>query len=196
MEKIKTEVHPFAAFVPNNTESLILGSFPCLNDEGDYGQWFYCGSGRNLFWKLLEEIYETDLQTIEAKKKLLTTLKLGITDIFYKIQRKSDNRKVFCKDTNIEVVTTNIEAINKIFKTNSIQKIYFTSKYVESSFQYYIKPALDLNDFTTVTLLSPSPQAAIAYSTRQEVIDFLKTNPNKKIKNFIKEQYISVLPKK
>ena len=81
MESKDNEIHPFEAFVPVNANYLLLGSFPCKNVEGDYGQWFYCGSGRNLFWSLLEEVYQTSLSTLEEKKQLLTQLGIAITDI-------------------------------------------------------------------------------------------------------------------
>ena len=195
-ENSKTETHPFGAYIPENTQYLLLGSFPCKNKDGNYGQWFYCGSGRNLFWELFEAVYEADLQSLISKKQLLTSLGIAITDVAKVIRRKSEDRKLFCKDTNLEIIKLNSDEIRNILETRAIQKIYFTSKYVADVYCKLIKPVIDAKNIPTITLLSPSPQAAIAYSTRQDVIGFLRENSGKKIKDFIINQYKTELPKR
>ncbi len=66
----RTEKHPFPAFIPKNIEYLIIGSFPGkgqaelqLSEE----HWFY-GAKRNLFWKIIEQVYETPLQGTTQNK--------------------------------------------------------------------------------------------------------------------------------
>jgi len=194
MKETKSEVHPFEAYIPANTNYLLLGSFPCKNKEGDYGQWFYCGSGKSLFWSLLEKVYQTDLQSISAKKQLFQTFGIAITDIAKEIQRKSEDRKLFCKDLNLDIVKFNTDEISKIIEKKTIKRIYFTSQYVENVFRKQIEPIISVKNIKTITLLSPSPIAALAYSTRQDVMEFLKEQPGKRIKDFIFNQYKTELP--
>ncbi len=66
----RIETHPFAAFIPENIEYLIIGSFPgkgqtdlTLSEE----HWFY-GAKRNLFWKIIEQVYGTSLQGTTSDK--------------------------------------------------------------------------------------------------------------------------------
>ena len=64
------EVHPFEAFIPKNIKCLIVGSFPGKEQtqcELDDHQWFY-GAPRNQFWKILQLVYQKDLQGIKASK--------------------------------------------------------------------------------------------------------------------------------
>ncbi len=147
------ETHPFAAFVPENIEYLIIGSFPgkgqtdlTLSEE----HWFY-GAKRNLFWKIIEQVYETPLQNTTSKQKLFIQVKIGIADIILKAIR-TENKNA---DTNLKIVELNHEAIKAILSSNHIKTIYFTSKFVEKLFRKLF-PGVN----NTIVLPSPSPRYA------------------------------------
>ena len=164
------ETHPFAAFIPKNIEYLIIGSFPGkvqadlqLSEE----HWFY-GAKRNLFWKIIAQVYETPLQGTTSKQNLFIKAKIGITDIILKAIRTENKNS----DTNLKIVELNHEAIKAILSSNHIKTIFFTSKFVEKLFR---KLFTDVNN--TIVLPSPSPRYA-KMNLQQKVNVYKKYLPN------------------
>ncbi|MEH0154562.1 hypothetical protein V6R21_10490 [Limibacter armeniacum] len=145
------ETHPFGYFLPAFPKTLILGSFPCFNGT-DYGDWFYSGSGKNHFWKLLSDIFEMPANTLEEKKSLCEKHGLALTDIAHKIERKKGN----CSDSNLRIVEINKEAIERCL-ASEIEKILFTSRFVERHFLRHF-PKVKV---PSGILVSPSPAANI-----------------------------------
>lgn len=151
MEEIET--HPFTAFIPENVTVIIVGSFPgrevthkILNED----EWFY-GAKRNQFWKIISGVYQKDLSTKAEKQSLFKTHGIGIVDIFLKIKRKAGNNM----DQNLEVVEYNDKAIKKILADHPVQKIFFTSRFVEKVF-HNLFPEIKTGE----SLPSPSPRFA------------------------------------
>jgi len=130
MNEKSIEIHPFEAFIPKDAKYLLLGSFPCKNIEGNYGQWFYCGSGKNLLWTLLEKVYQKPLKNKIEKQLLFESLGIAITDVFAEIERKKDS----CLDVDIIPKKYKDAEIAKILAENNIEKIFCTSRFVEHIF--------------------------------------------------------------
>ena len=81
MEKI---IHPFKPIIDENSEILILGSFPSvISREND----FYYGNKRNRFWALLSKIYNRDFSLMTNIEKRNTLLKLH-SERLKSVQRK------------------------------------------------------------------------------------------------------------
>ncbi len=143
------ETHPFEPYYSEDATTLIIGSFPCFNGE-NYGEWFYSGSGKSDFWKLLSETFNLPVGNLEHKQQLCSLNKIAITDIAYRIERTKNN----CSDSNLKIVEYNKEGIIKCL-TSNIKKILCTSKFVEKHFKNILP---DVN-IPTYVLLSPSPAA-------------------------------------
>jgi hypoxanthine-DNA glycosylase len=150
---MEIETHPFTAFIPENVTVIIVGSFPgrevthkILNED----EWFY-GAKRNQFWKIISGVYQKDLSTKAEKQSLFKTHGIGIVDIFLKIKRKAGNNM----DQNLEVVEYNDKAIKKILADHPVQKIFFTSRFVEKVFRNLF-PEIKTGE----SLPSPSPRFA------------------------------------
>ncbi|WP_026967616.1 uracil-DNA glycosylase family protein [Algoriphagus terrigena] len=145
----KIETHPFEPFCPDDASSLILGSFPCFNGL-DYGDWFYCGSGKNELWRLLSDTFGMPVQTLEQKRDLCIQNRLALSDVAYKVIRTKNN----CSDVNLKIVEHNKAGILQCL-TPTIGRVLFTSRFVEKHFKKMFP------DFTlpTEVLLSPSPAA-------------------------------------
>ena len=147
------ETHPFQPFTPKGIKYLIIGSFPGkgqtekIISETD---WFY-GAKRNTFWKIMEEVYETELKTTSAKQKLFTSLKMGIADIILKAVRTANTNS----DDNLHVIEYNDKAIKEILADNKIETIFFTSQFVYKIFKRLFPGATN-----TIALPSPSPRYA------------------------------------
>jgi len=144
------EKHPFEPFVPEQSEILILGSFPGKEStqEKRDDDWFY-GANRNQFWKIIELVYERELKNKENKQTLFKNLKIAITDIIASCEReenKNSDKNLFNKKYNGE--------IEKILSKHRIKKILFTSKIVYLEFlENFNKP----KNIELIVLPSPSP---------------------------------------
>jgi G:T/U-mismatch repair DNA glycosylase len=163
--KSHIEIHPFGYFYPKNPQILIIGSFPCyINDN--YGEWFYSGSGKNYFWNLLSDVYNLTTDNLLQKEALCQEFGIAITDIALKVERLKMN----CSDSNLKILEYNIEAIKECI-SKGVQKILFTSKFVEKHFNN----AIPDNTIPTSVLISPSPQANRYVASIQEYKDLKKS---------------------
>ena len=152
---IMREYHPFNNFMPKNTRYLILGSFVAKKSP-EY-DWFY-STKRNQFWPILENIYGKELKTKKQKKDLLKELDMAMTDIIKSCERKKNNSL----DTNLVNIEYNIEGIKEILSKDKIEKIFFTSRFVEKGYSRVFKEYIDkYADIELITLPSPSPRYAM-----------------------------------
>lgn len=152
----KIEEHPFDAYVPENARVLILGSFPGKEQtqqktgELDENEWFY-GAKRNQFWRIIKEVFDIELGNKKVKQQLFKENRIAITDIFSKVIRQNDSNL----DSNLLVKEDNKSCIQDILQDSKIEKILFTSKYVEKEFQKLF-PEVSIGE----CLPSPSPRYA------------------------------------
>ena len=156
-----SETHPFEIFSPPNAKYLILGSFvgkeavkgAAATDESY--DWFY-GTKRNQFWPILEGVYGVELKNKISKQELFIKLGIAIADIIYKCERKDDNNL----DTNLVNIVYN-PAVPGVIESQYLEKILFTSQYVEKRFKKNYKDIINRHpSIQLVTLPSPSPRYA------------------------------------
>ena len=157
------EIHPFNYYSPKDADKLIIGSFPCYNGN-DYGEWFYCGSGRNDFWKLLSDIFHLPVENKEQMMELCDINHIAITDIAYKIERIQNS----CKDSDLKIIEYNADGITKCL-TQNIKHLLFTSKFVEKHYKMVYPNSV----IESTVLLSPSPSASIYIGSLPEYKDML-----------------------
>jgi len=146
------EKHPYEPYVPSNASVLILGSFPGHEQtrHPNKDEWFYSAK-RNKFWEILENVYSESLQTVSDKKKLFEEVGIGITDVILSAKRKEKSNL----DSNLEIVEHNKEAIQKILNNGKINKVFFTSQFVQKQFLKMFP-----NYSNCECLPSPSPRYA------------------------------------
>lgn len=156
------ERHPFENFVPVNATCLILGSFvgkqavPGTAATDDSCDWFY-GTKRNQFWPILEGVYGIELKNKRSKQKLFSKLGIAIADIIKQCERINNNNL----DTNLKEIIYNDE-ISGIIESQDIEKILFTSRFVEVSFKKHFANLIKRHpSIQLVTLPSPSPRYAL-----------------------------------
>lgn len=125
------EKHPFDSFIPDNATKLIIGSFPGMDqvaNRQNQEEWYYT-TKNNLFWTILSEVFQTEVNTRKQKEKLLSEQKIAITDILTKVRRT--------EKSNLDKYLTDLEfnkSIASIIENNKIDKLFFTSKFVEKHF--------------------------------------------------------------
>lgn len=162
---IEIEINPFPPFIPAIAKVLIIGSFPGREQtQGtiDAEQWFY-GAKRNQFWKILSEVYQTELTSKAAKQNLFNKNGIGITDILLKIRRRNNSNL----DNNLEIIEYNDKAICQILSQSTFSTILFTSKFVGKHF-IRLFPEIKNIDFL------PSPSPRYAQMKMSEKVHFYK----------------------
>lgn len=151
------EKHAFGDFVPRNARYLMLGSFTAKKTDTDLSyDWFYC-TKRNQFWPIIEKVYDLNLPDKKSKVNLFTKLKIAFSDMILTCERKDNNSS----DMNLINFTYNGNGIRKILSKNNIQKVFFSSRFVEKEFRKKFKNIIDeFPKIEFITLPSPSPRYA------------------------------------
>ncbi len=174
------EPHPFGNFVPQNAHCIILGSFTVRQAiKGDVAydpscDWFYA-TKRNQFWPILEAVYELELKDTASRKKLFTDLGVAVADIICQCERKKRNNL----DTNLTNFVYNTKAIAKILDKYPIDKILFSSRFVEKKFKQIFKEIIIRHpNIELVTLPSPSPRYA-AMKLNEKIERYKELLPNR-----------------
>lgn len=127
LDTYEVEEHPFETYIPSNATRLIIGTFPTYKDNYKVN-FFYSGQD-NLFWNVLENVFNTELIYNEGeiavieRKKLLKDNNIGITDMLLKCYRKNK----WSSDESLFPIVHN--DIFEILKTNrAIRTLVLTSR--------------------------------------------------------------------
>lgn len=145
MYKTDNFTHPFEPIIWENSEILILGTFPSIVS---FEQSFYYAHPRNQFWKILSNVYDTPTQTKEQRIELLHENKIALWDVIASCSRANSS------DTNLkDIIPNDFEALLKRYP---IKKILFTGKKASQVFERYFAPI----EITRAILPSPSPAHA------------------------------------
>ncbi len=146
MRKLSKITYSFKPIIENNSNILILGSFPSINS---FKNSFYYAHKQNQFWKILSNIYNKKIETKQEKIILLREKYIALWDIVESCQRKNSS------DANLTDIEINdIEALLKNYK--NIKAIFFTSKTAEKLYKKHFGHL----DIKTDYLPSPSPAYA------------------------------------
>ncbi len=138
--------HPFKPIVFQDTQTLILGSFPSIQS---FEKAFYYAHPRNQFWKLLENITAYPINNRDQKIWLLKESKFGLWDMIKRCSRETS------LDSSLEEEEVNdIAALLEAYP--SITKVAFTGKKAEALFRVHF------SHFEVETVYLPSPSAAYA----------------------------------
>ncbi len=121
--------HPFEPIYDENSRILILGSFPSVRSRADG---FYYGHPQNRFWRLMANLYDTDiLQTTDEKKKFLLKNGIALWDVIASCEIENSS------DSSIRhAVPNNLECI---WKSADIRCIYTNGKMADKLYRKYFE---------------------------------------------------------
>lgn len=186
--------HPFKWYVPDNAETLIIGTFPPVEARWSYE--FFYPNIQNMFWKILAEIARHELlltgdNMVNDRKKILHRLKVGVTDMGGSILRLQNDSK----DESLKIVEY-MNIIHIIERHKTIRKIILTSSSGRSSAFGWFREYLAKNSIVHVVpsgkkplhfdvvlagrsidvyvLYSPSPRAANRIS-RENLVEMYRS---------------------
>lgn len=138
--------HPFSPIVFQDTQTLILGSFPSIQS---FEKNFYYAHPRNQFWKILQAVTDYPINNRDQKIWLLKENKLGLWDMIKQCSR--DNSL----DSSLEGEEVNdLEHFLEVHP--SIKKLAFTGKKAQKLFALHF-PHLKIEQYYL-----PSPSSAYA----------------------------------
>ncbi len=138
--------HPFDPIVFNDTEVLILGSFPSIKS---FENNFYYAHPTNQFWKILSAVTGYPANTRDQRTWLLKEAKLGLWDMIRLCSRESS------LDSSLEDEEVN-DIAAFLEEHPSIVKVAFTGRKAEALFD------LNFGDLEIERVYLPSPSAAYA----------------------------------
>ena len=141
-------VHPFKPIIFENSEILILGTFPSIKS---FENNFYYSHPKNQFWDILAIIFN-DKKPISTEEKVefLKKYKLALWDSICECKRIKGNSR----DDNLEVIKPcPIDELLK--KYPNIKKIAVTSRLAEKVIKKHF--SFLTFHFSLIYLPSPSP---------------------------------------
>lgn len=139
--------HPFPPLYNENSQILILGSFPSVKSRE---QMFFYGHPQNRFWRVLAAVFgEPVPKTISEKKTLVLSHGLALWDVLAACEIEGS------ADSSIRHATAN--DFTPIFEVAPISRIYVNGKTAEKYFNRFAKPVLGRE---AVCLPSTSPANA------------------------------------
>ncbi|MBQ9277018.1 MAG: DNA-deoxyinosine glycosylase [Lachnospiraceae bacterium] len=146
-ENSKKVKHPFPPLYDENSQILILGSFPSVKSREVK---FFYGHPQNRFWKVVANVFDEKIpETIEDKKSLILKNHLALWDVISECEITGSS------DASIKNAKAN--DISKILKDSSIKKIIVNGKTAERLYIKYIEP---ITGIKAVVMPSTSPANA------------------------------------
>ena len=140
-------VHPIEPLYDENSEILILGSFPSVKSR-ETG--FFYGHAQNRFWRVMARICSSETPVgIEDKKRLLLENKIALWDVIHSCEI------IGSSDSSIKNVVPN--DLSVILNTANIKRIFVNGKKAESLYKKYIEKETGIK---AVALPSTSPANA------------------------------------
>ncbi|MGI6742418.1 MAG: DNA-deoxyinosine glycosylase [Eubacteriales bacterium] len=150
MYPLTSVVHPFPAVYSQESETLILGSFPSVKSRENM---FYYGHPQNRFWKAIAAVFNTDVpETIDDKQRFIIDHRLALWDVIQ-----------FCEITgsaDASIKNATVNDISGLINMTKINKVFCNGRTAGKLYERYIYAQTGIN---AVTLPSTSPANA-AYS--------------------------------
>jgi len=144
----QTIEHGFAPVFDDKSEILVLGSLPSVKSRENG---FYYGHPQNRFWKVLSEVFESELpQTIMQKKELLLGNHIALWDVIARCDICGSS------DSSIKNVVPN--DISVILNHAPIRQIYANGNKAYELYQKYCFPVCGRN-ITKLPSTSPANAA-------------------------------------
>lgn len=142
--------HNFPPLFSENSEILILGSFPSVKSREVK---FFYGHPQNRFWRVLAAVFEKNVpQSIEEKRKFLLENKIALWDVIKSCDIEGSS------DSSIKNVVPN--DISHILNNSSVKRIFVNGRTSEKYYNRFLRNTLKIS----ATVLPSTSPANAAYS--------------------------------
>ncbi len=140
-------VHPVEALYSENSEVLILGTFPSVKSRE---MRFFYSHPQNRFWRVMARLCDCDVpNTIDDKKRLILDNNFALWDVIHSCDVEGS------ADSSIKNVVPN--DISEILQHSKVSRIFVNGRKAESLYKKYIEPNTGIK---AVCLPSTSPANA------------------------------------
>ncbi|MBQ6825087.1 MAG: DNA-deoxyinosine glycosylase [Clostridia bacterium] len=140
-------IHPIKPLYSQNSEILILGSFPSIKSRE---QMFYYSHPQNRFWRVLAAIFELPIpETIDEKRELILSHNLALWDVLASCEISGS------ADSSIKNAIAN--DLSEILNNSKVKKIFVNGKTAEKYYIKYLEPKYKIK---AICLPSTSPANA------------------------------------
>ncbi|MCM2351320.1 MAG: hypothetical protein NDI69_14960 [Bacteriovoracaceae bacterium] len=181
----KREKHPYGEYIPARPRLMLIGSFPIAkftdpkrkHEIKEHEFDFFFGGEKNLLWKLLGEVFNRPVKTLNQIIRLLESEGIALGDVIKSCRRSegsSSDSALYDIEWNAKLLT--------IIRLHNIKQVYFTSKKVESWFNKLFPATADLRK---ETLISPSGQSVRSLSQLEDYLEWKKSNKSEKSFKYI-----------
>lgn len=127
-------IHPIEPLFDENSEILILGSFPSVKSRE---QGFFYGHPQNRFWKVISRICnQPKPESIEDKTRLILDNRFALWDVIHSCEITGS------ADSSIKNVQPN--DLSVILDTANIKHIFLNGKKAEALYNKYIKDTVSI----------------------------------------------------
>lgn len=141
-------IHPFPPLYDENSEILILGSFPSVKSREEM---FFYGHPQNRFWKVIAAVTESKVpENADEKREMLLKNRIALWDVILSCEVTGSS------DSSIKNVVPN--DLSEILKNSDIKRIYVNGKISEKYYNKFIREKTGIN---AVCLPSTSPANAM-----------------------------------
>ena len=141
------EKHPIEPLFDENSQILILGSFPSVKSREEM---FFYGHPQNRFWRVMAAVYECDVpMTTDEKRGFLLKQRIALWDVIGECEIKGS------ADSTIKNVVAN--DLTKILQAADIKKIFVNGRTAEKYFNKYVRDKINRE---AICLPSTSPANA------------------------------------
>ena len=148
--------HPIPPVFDENSEILILGSFPSVRSR-EVG--FFYGHNQNRFWRVISTLFGREMpESIEEKRELLLSARVAVWDVIASCDILASS------DSSIKNVRPN--NISQILERANIRAIFVNGKTAEKFYNRYIK-----NIVGREAICLPSTSGANATYSLQMLVD-------------------------
>lgn len=140
-------VHPIPPLYDENSEILILGSFPSVKSREER---FFYGHPQNRFWKVIARVLNENFpETIQEKKNMILRHNIAMWDVIYSCEIEGS------ADSTIKNVVPN--DLSVILENTKIEKIFVNGKKAEAMYKKYTEKKTGIK---AIVLPSTSPANA------------------------------------
>lgn len=123
-------IHPIPPLFDENSETLILGSFPSVKSREAM---FFYGHPQNRFWRLLALLFEAEPpRTVEEKKALILSHRLALWDSIHSCTITGSS------DSSVKDVVPN--DLSVILQNSRVRRIFCNGALSYKLYQQYIFP--------------------------------------------------------
>lgn len=175
---MQKELHPWNWFAPENSQTLIVGTFPPTKRNWSFD--FFYPNKANQFWKVIARILNTELThlagdlAVEERKNLLRKLHVAITDMGQQILRNANSSL----DENLSVLEY-MDIFQILDENPAIRKIIFTSSSGRENAARWFNQFLASREITHRFPTGKKPlKSSIEYRERKiELVILYSTSP-------------------